>query len=317
MTIAERDIDTETGVGTQARTGPLIDDALVAMAARIQRSTVQVRGRGPGGGSGVIWSPDGLVITNAHVARGRTATVELSDGRTFDATLVARDPRRDLAALRAPATDLPALPVGDSDALRVGGLVLAVGNPLGIVGAMTAGIVHAIGEADEDTPLAPDVPRQQRWVQADVRLAPGNSGGPLTDAEGRVIGINSMINGGLALAVPSNDVTRFLRLLGQRPHLGVVTQPVVLPVPGGRIPGLVVLEATMGSPAEGAGLIPGDILIGADGALFRRPDDLIEALYQVGVGATLRLEMVRGGQRTSREVTLGGVTPEVETEEAA
>jgi len=317
MAIAERDIDIETEAGTQARTGPLIDDALVAMAAQIQRSTVQVRGRGPGGGSGVIWSRDGLVITNAHVARGRAATVELADSRVFDATLVARDPRRDLAALRVQATDLPALPVGDSDALRVGGLVLAVGNPLGIVGAMTAGIVHAIGEADEDAPLAPDVPHQQRWVQADVRLAPGNSGGPLTDAEGRVIGINSMINGGLALAVPSNDVTRFLRLLGQRPHLGVVTQPVVLPVPGGRIPGLVVLEATAGGPAEAAGLIPGDILIGTNGALFRRPDDLIEALYQAGVGATIRLEMVRGGQRTSREVTLQGVTPEVETEEAA
>jgi serine protease Do len=186
---------------TQTPSG--LTDAFVAMAARLRRATVQVRGRGPGGGSGVIWQPDGLIITNAHVARGPRASIELADGRTFTATVTARDERRDLAALTVDATDLPAATIGDSDALRVGSLVLAVGNPLGLTGALTTGVVHAAATADG--------PHGHDWVRADVRLAPGNSGGPLANAAGHVIGINSMIAGGLALAVPSNAVTRFLR----------------------------------------------------------------------------------------------------------
>src|SRR3954466_15093808 len=114
---------------TQTPSG--LTDAFVEMAAQLRRATVQVRGRGPGGGSGVIWRTDGLIITNAHVARGPQATVELADGRKFPATVTARDERRDLAALTVAATDLPAAVIGDSDALRVGELVLAVGNPLG------------------------------------------------------------------------------------------------------------------------------------------------------------------------------------------
>ena len=178
-------------------------DAFNRVAEQLRQSTVQVRGRrGPGGGSGVIWQPDGVIITNAHVVRGAEAIVTLADGRTFDAAVTARDDERDLAALKTEAADLPAAPIGDSDGLRVGELVLAVGNPLGLTGAVTAGVVHAIGGGEG--------PRQRGWVQADVRLAPGNSGGPLADAQGRVIGINSMIAGGLALAVPSNAVARFL-----------------------------------------------------------------------------------------------------------
>src|SRR5579875_2687464 len=185
-------------------------DELIDTAQRLCRSTVQVRGEGPGGGSGVIWSADGVIITNAHVARGSRATVELSDGRTLAATITARDKVRDLAALTVDATDLPAATVGDSDALRVGELVLAVGNPLGMVGALTTGIVHA---------ATTDGQRGRAWVQADVTLLPGNSGGPLADARGRVVGINSMIAGGLALAVPSNAVRRFLAGKTERPML--------------------------------------------------------------------------------------------------
>jgi len=186
---------------------PGLTDAFIEITARLRRATVRVRGHGEpsgqhGGGSGVIWQPDGLIITNAHVARGPRASVELADGRTLVATVTARDDRRDLAALTVDATGLPAAVIGDSDALRVGALVLAVGNPLGLAGALTMGVVHA---------ALPDGPRGHGWVRADVRLAPGNSGGPLADAAGRVIGINSMIAGGLALAVPSNTVARFLR----------------------------------------------------------------------------------------------------------
>src|SRR5438045_7217442 len=132
-----------------------IADDFAEVADSLRRTTVQVRGRGPGGGSGVIWRPDGLIITNAHVARGSHATVELWDGRVLAATVRAQDLQRDLAALQVDASDLPAAPVADSGALRVGELVLAVGNPFGVVGALTIGIVHAVGPGGDGG--------RQRW----------------------------------------------------------------------------------------------------------------------------------------------------------
>ncbi len=174
--------------------------AAATMAAELARVTVEVRGRGRGAGgaavgAGVIWHPDGLILTNAHVAH-RDVTVVLADGRARSARLVARDQPRDLAALLVDATGLPAARIGDSAALRVGELVLAVGNPLGLVRALSAGLVHAVGP---------------RAIHADLRLAPGNSGGPLADARGRVVGLNAMIVGGLAVAVPSREAQRFVR----------------------------------------------------------------------------------------------------------
>jgi len=192
----------------------------VAVAERLRRSTVQVLSGRTGIGSGVIWHPEGLIITNAHVVR-RSRTVKLWDGRVFEAVVTARDSARDLAALKIEAVDLPAATSGDSDALRVGELVLAIGNPLGLVGALSTGIISRLGSVEGSN---------QRWVIADLRLSPGNSGGPLADARGRAIGINTMIAGGLAFAVPSNAVERFLRLGKSRPHLGVTIQPVLVPL---------------------------------------------------------------------------------------
>lgn len=258
---------------------------LVAVAAALSRSTVQVRSRGFGIGAGVIWHPNGIIITNAHVVRGPRATVELSDGRVFDAVCTRRDSHRDLVALKIAAVDLSAATIGDSDALRVGELVLAVGNPLGVVGALTTGIIHATGSKDAFS----------RWVQADVRLAPGNSGGPLADAQGRVIGINTVIVGGLAVAVPSNTVTRFLRLGEEQPQLGVSIQPVLVPLGAKRIFGLLVLEVDQKSLAEAAGLLTGDVLIAAGGQLFNAPEDLVKALH-IDPGDTLQLDFTRGGK---------------------
>lgn len=181
---------------------------LAAVAERLCCSTVQVLSGKGGVGSGVIWHPDGLIITNAHVASGSRATIKLLDGRVFEAAVTIRDPVCDLAALKIEAVDLPVANVGDSDALRIGELVLAIGNPLGLFGALTTGIISRNGFIEAST--------SQRWVMADVRLSPGNSGGPLADAQGRVIGINSMIVGGLALAVPSNAVESFLRCSEQK-----------------------------------------------------------------------------------------------------
>ena len=260
----------------------LIED-LSATAERVRRATVQVEGGGRRGGSGVIWRTDGLVVTNAHVARGTGGRIRLSDGRLVRASVAARDSQLDLALLQADSGDLPAAVIGDSDALRAGQIVLAVGSPYGHAGAVTVGVIHANGGG--------------RWVQADLRLAPGNSGGPLADAEGRVIGINTMVMRGLALAIPSNLVARFVERRG-RParRLGVTVQPVNTPGFG-----LLIVETEAGSAAERSGLQVGDVLTGAQGRPFEAPFDLT-LLLGAGVESSLRLDVLRGGRQISVEL---------------
>lgn len=274
----------------------LLADELAAVVESVCRSTVHVRGHRMGSGSGVIWRPDGLIITNAHVVHGPTAAVELTDGRVLEAEVTARDAERDLAALQVDVTGLPAASIGDSDALRVGQLVVAVGNPLGLSGALTTGIIHAI------TPNQGPGPRT--WVRADVRLAPGNSGGPLADVQGHVIGINSMVAGGLGLAVPSNAVTWFLRDQGRRPRIGVTLQPVLVPFQHGPVPGLMLIDVADGSPAERTGLILGDVIIGVAGRPIEGSPELGDILQRLTPGERLRLDLVRGGTHITREVSI-------------
>jgi len=266
------------------------------IAERLRHLTVQVQGRRPGGGSGVIWRSTGVIITNAHVARAPSATVTLSDGRSFEATVTARDAQRDLAALTLPASDLPSASIGDSSALRVGELAFAVGNPLGIVGALTVGIIHALGPADGVY--------GQGWIQADIHLAPGNSGGPLADAQGRIIGINSMVAGGLAFAVPSNAVEHFLDQDTKAPTLGVTLRSVSMPLEGKPILGLLVLGVAAGGAAAAAGILIGDVLIGIGGQLFGNPQDLSRALRHAGARGRCPIDLIRGGQRLVCEVAV-------------
>ncbi len=279
--------DTPTQIGSE----------LAAVALGLHRCTVQIRSRRMSSGSGVIWHPDGLIVTNAHVVPDERVTVELSDGRILDAVRTGIDLRRDLAALRVEATDLPAVTVGNPDALRVGELVLAVGNPQGVVGALTTGIIHAISSTD--------APVHQKWLMADVRLAPGNSGGPLANAQGQVIGINTMIAGGLALAIPSNEVERFLKG-GSRPYLGVTLQAVQVLFSNKRILGLLVLEVASSSPAMAADLMRGDLLIGACGQCFNTPEDLVNLLEHAETSESLPLEFLRNGERSHCNVVLRG-----------
>jgi serine protease Do len=264
------------------------------VAERLRRSTVQVSvGRSRGSGSGVIWTADGVIITNAHVTRANRARVELWDGREFEAELTAHDSRRDLASLRISATELPAAAAGDSSALRPGELVLAVGNPLGFIGALTTGVVHALGPLRGIGRLP--------WVQAAVRLAPGNSGGPLANARGQIVGINTMIAaGGLALAVPSNAVREFLRG-ATRPALGVTVRPV--PLDDRRSVALVVLEVAPQGPGAAASILIGDLLLGANGKPFRSVDDLADAIDGAACGV-LTLQFTRGDRRKTREVAV-------------
>jgi serine protease Do len=277
------------------------------IAENLRRSTVFIHAGRRGNGSGVIWSSDGLIVTNAHVARREHLRVQLWDARELDATLESSDIVRDIAVLRVSAKNLPAATPTDSSRVRPGELAIAIGNPLGFVGALTTGVVHAVG------PLPGLGP--QSWVQAGVRLAPGNSGGPLADAAGRIIGINTMVAGQLALAIPSNAVTDFLSGRGSHKDtndgwLGVTLYPVQVPKSGARAAksfGLVVLEVEPGSPAGRASLLPGDILLGSEGQPFSLLEDLSRALRGTGP-RTLRMEFLRGDYSRIRRVTiqLGG-----------
>ena len=281
---------------------PSLAAELARVAERLRRSTVQVHGHGPEGGSGVIWSSDGLIITNAHVARGHLAGIRLPDGMRLPAEVVWRDPQRDLAALRVKARQLEAAEIGDSRVLRPGELVLAVGNPFGLVGAVSTGIVHSVGPVS----FLERAPYGRHWVQADVRLAPGNSGGPLANARGRVIGINSMIAGGLALAVPSHEVTSLLGERPERPRLGITTQPVTLSLGYRQVLGMLVVEVTPGSAAEGGGLELGDVLLKADGRFFQVPGDLAEAIASAGAENAIGFDLLRGGRHMACNVILRG-----------
>ncbi len=244
------------------------------VAEKLRRSTVRI----DGSGSGVIWAP-GAVVTNAHVARTDRAKIETWNGRTVEAVLEKRDPRRDLALLHAPC-DAPAIQPGDSDALRAGQIVLAVGNPLGFVGALSTGVIYGHGPVRG---LG-----RHNWVLADLRLAPGNSGGPLADSEGRLVGINTMIAGRLALAVPANAVAEFLTSARDRVMLGVTLREIPRA-------GLLILEVAPGSPAARASLLAGDILVGIT------PGELHASIAGSPI---LRLRFTRGGNPHIREVAV-------------
>jgi serine protease Do len=275
--------------------------ALGEVAERLRRSTVLIhRGSdesrtGSGSGSGVIWSDSGLIVTNAHVIHGSQACVQLWDGREFAAQVSERDHSRDLAALRISAQGLPRVAIADSSRIRAGELALAIGNPLGFVGALSTGVVHALGPVRG---LGPGT-----WVQANVRLAPGNSGGPLANAAGEVIGTNSMVAGRLALAIPSNTVSAFLQAGASAAWLGASVYPTWIPSAGKKLFALVVLEVQEGGPAATASLLPGDILLGTEERRFGNTADL-RALLEGSGARQVRIEFLRGDYNRFRKVTV-------------
>ena len=276
----------------------------------VRESVVQVRsGGGRGSGAGVIFSADGLVITNDHVVTGgarrsSTVRVTLRDGRPFDAMVVKRGLGLDLALLRLEGTPggLPAARFGDSDTLRVGELVYAIGHPWGQPGTVTAGVVGGLGVAHD-----PARGTATRYVQSDVSLAPGNSGGPLLNARGEVVGINAMVFGSLALSIPSNAASAWAAGRGERrPRLGVAVRPVGLRGDGAEM-GLMIVAVRDGSPADRAGLLIGDVLLGAADGPFEDADALLQTLARAG--AAVRLRVMRGGRISSVDVGLGDSGP--------
>jgi serine protease Do len=283
---------------------PGMNTAAAHLAANLREATVEVRTQGHGNGSGIIWRADGLIITNDHVVHGEHVEVVLADGTVFPAQVVDRDPDNDLAALHVDAKGLPAAPIGDSSNLRVGELVLAMGNPLGMKSALTVGIVHMVATTR-------NAQSEHRWIRADLSLLPGNSGGPMVNAQGAVIGVNSMVVGGLALAVPSNTVERFLAGKTRPAFLGVETQVVSFPknfatqANISQETGLMVLGVVEGGPAARNGLLPGDILVKAGNTAVTDHQSLIAVLRDSTTGTPLPLTIIRGGATLEVTAILG------------
>lgn len=273
--------------------GP-ISAALAAVADRVRQSVPVVFGRG-GNGAGVVWRPDGQIVTNAHVVRDDRADVLFSDGRRFTGIVAARHPERDIAVIKIAVENLPAVEVGDSSTVRPGQLAIAIGHPVGFREAVTAGIIVAAGQA-----ATQGGPRTGDYLQTDVTLLPGNSGGPLLDAWGRVIGINSMVNGRLSLAIPSQAVERFVSggTSGSAAYLGI--NGVVVPLRRADHPvGFLLTEVIEGTPADRAGLIVGDVVVALDTTAVTDQESLPAALLRLAPGKSVVLDVLRGGEPRS------------------
>jgi S1-C subfamily serine protease len=270
--------------------------------------TVAGREGGPGGmgaGSGVIIAPDGYVLTNSHVVHGaRRLEVTLTDGRRVEATLVGDDPATDLAVIRTTGTGLPHAQLGDSAGLRVGQLVIAIGNPFGFQSTVSAGVVSALGRS-----LRSMTGRLiENVIQTDVALNPGNSGGPLVDSRGRVVGINTAIIAlaqGISFAIPIATATWVVPQLlthgrVRRAYLGLVAQSravdrrVVRRQGLANEPGLEIVSIEADGPAARAGLQEGDVLVAVDGRPITRVDDLHRLLAESAIGRTLGVTVRRG-----------------------
>jgi S1-C subfamily serine protease len=256
-----------------------------------------------GGGSGVAVTPDGYVLTSAHVVEGADGgTAAFVDGRELDFDVVGTDRLSDLAALRVATDDLTPATLGDADRLQVGQLVVAIGNPHGFAGSVTAGVVSALGRS-----LPTAAGRiVENVVQTDAALNPGNSGGALANASARVVGINTAVAGvGLGLAVPINDTTR--RIVSalmregrfRRAYIGIAGGP--RPVPPrlagelGRRDAVEVVEVVEGSPAATAGLKPEDLIVALDGTPVSSAGDLQRMMTEERIGETLTVTVVRQG----------------------
>jgi S1-C subfamily serine protease len=287
-------------------------EIVVSVADRVVPSVVALgvgsRGR-QGAGSAVVLSSDGYLLTSAHVVAGADrGTASFADGRESTFELVGRDPLSDLAVVRVAATGLPQVEIGSADALRVGQLVVAVGNPNGLAGSVTAGVVSALGRS-----LPSGGRLVENVIQTDAALNPGNSGGALVDSRARLVGVNTALAGiGLGLAVPINPTT--LEIVATLMRDGRVRRAYLGVVGGGRPlatrraeelgqrRGVGVIEVAAGSPAERAGLQPTDTILAVDGAPTEDAGDLQRLMRSDAVGRTLHLKVLRGDRVLAVEV---------------
>jgi S1-C subfamily serine protease len=286
--------------------------AVIRVAERLSPSVASLRARG-GGGSAVAITPDGFLLTSAHVVqRSRRVRATFTDGRELEAEVIGTDPLSDLAVLRAHGDALAPATLGDAEKLRVGQLVVAIGNPHGFAGSVTAGVVSALGRS-----LPTRAGATTRWVdnviQTDAALNPGNSGGALADGLGRVVGVNTAVAGvGLGLAVPINEATR--RVIGalmtdgryRRAWIGIAGGPRPLPprvaAQLGRVGGVEVVEVVEGSPAEHAGIRPEDLIVAVNEQPVEGVDDLLRRLTGELIGTVVRVDLLREGAEHAVDV---------------
>jgi S1-C subfamily serine protease len=279
--------------------------AVTAAVDLVGPSVVKVDAGGTG--SGFVFAPDGLILTNSHVvARAARIGVSLPDGRDLVADLVGDDPHTDLAVLRVSAPDLIAAPFGDSSALRPGQLVIAIGNPFGFQHTVTAGVVSALGRSLR----ARTVRLMENLIQTDAALNPGNSGGPLVTSRAQVVGVNTAVilgGQGIAFAVPINTARYVITSLlrdgrVRRSHLGVAGQDTAIPrriVRAHRLThdrGVTITAVSEGTAAAEAELRPFDLIVEFSGEPVRSVDDLHRLLTEERIGELLPLKLVRRGE---------------------
>lgn len=288
--------------GIHVGLGEALTRELTGLVQRVSQSVVVVQSGRRGAGAGIIWRPNGVVVTNHHVIARGDPRVILSDDREFQGRVIASDPAVDLAVVQIDALGLPAASIADSRRARVGQLVLAIGHPWGQRATVTAGIISGLGISREHAARG-GIP----VIRSDVGLAPGNSGGPLVDATGAVIGINAMIVGGdLSLAIPSHLAEALVAdALDRRTSLGVGVRAIPLP-PAilGQAAGLLVVETAPDGPAERAGILPGDILVTLGDVSLDGPRALIRALATRQPGERVSLRLLRGGRWQQAEAEL-------------
>jgi S1-C subfamily serine protease len=285
---------------------------VTTVAERLSPSVANLRVR-RGGGSGVVITPDGFLLTSAHVvARTRAGNATFADGRDLAFDVVGADPLSDLAVLRVAGGQLTAAELGDADSLRVGQLVVAIGNPHGFAGSVTAGVVSALGRS-LPTRSGANVRVVDNVIQTDAALNPGNSGGALADGRGRVVGINTAVAGvGLGLAVPINAATR--RIVGalmtegrfRRAYLGIGGQQRPLPPriasSVGRSGGVEIAQVVAEAPAARAGLRPGDLIVAVDGTPVESMSALQRLLVSETIGVGVTFTIARGPRLVDVEV---------------
>ncbi|MCL4297287.1 MAG: trypsin-like peptidase domain-containing protein [Anaerolineae bacterium] len=287
-----------------------LSNALAQTVAAASPSIVRVEGRRRLAASGIVWSADGLIVTAHHtVQKEEGLQVGLPDGQTVAATLVGRDPTTDLVVLRAEARNLTPLALA-AESMQVGHLVLALGRPGQTVQA-TLGIISALGESWR-TSVGGLI---DRYVQTDVVMYPGFSGGPLVNAPGQLLGLNtSALVRGISLTIPAGTLQRVVDMLVKhgkvrRGYLGVNTQPVRLPAALeqqlGQEAGLLLAAVEPGSPAEQGGLLLGDTIVAVEGSAVQQHDDLLALLGSDRVGTSVKIRIVRGGQIQEMSVVVG------------
>jgi serine protease Do len=286
--------------------------AVIGVAERLSPSVANVRLR-RGGGSAVVITPDGYMLTSAHVvARTRGGRASFVDGRELEFEVVGTDPLSDLALLRADGGELVPAELGDAEKLRVGQLVVAIGNPHGFTGSVTAGVVSALGRS-LPTRSGANVRVVDNVIQTDAALNPGNSGGALADGRGHVVGINTAVAGvGLGLAVPINAATR--RIVGalmsegrfRRAYLGIAGGPRPLPPrlarKLGRTAGVEVVQVVEGGPADRAGMRPEDLIVELDGTPIEGMDELQRVVVSELIGRAVPAKVVREGRERELEL---------------